>query len=183
MRLDGSEHDHNSVVDGTTRLLDVLSGTSSEYNCDGLGTDALSHHVVAFVSKLNFFELSASTKHTVVNAVDCGLQDSASGLAHTLQIALIDTASAEQASVSKVLGSQVTDVQLRQNDLGARRYDFIKLVVDDFPLSIHNFLEIIRVLKTNLCAVFFSLKLELEVEADNFGAIGEALGLLLEASV
>lgn len=95
------------------------------------------------------------------------MEHGTSGLAHTLKIASVDTAGAEKTSVGKVLSSQITDGELGQDDFGATSNNLIELVVDDFPLSVNNLLEVIRVLETDLGAIFLSLKLELKVEADD----------------
>ena len=61
--------------------------------------------------------------------------------------------------------------------------DLIKFVVDNLPLGVNNSLEIIRVLKPDLSAIFLGLELKFEVQAENLGVISEALRLLLETCV
>ena len=100
-------------------LLQVLGGTSSQDKGCRLGLLALSEHVVPLVSELDLLELPASTEHVLADALDSGLEDSASGLGNSLQIVLLYSSGAEDISVREVLGGQVTDWKLRKNDLGS----------------------------------------------------------------
>lgn len=117
--LYGSKDDHDGIVEGTGGLLDVLRGTTSEDNSDGLGLCALGEHVVAFVSELDLFELSTDTEHLAHETVDSGLHDGTSGFAHTVEVLLRDATGTEDISVGEVLGCQVTDRKLREDDLSA----------------------------------------------------------------
>ena len=180
--LDGAEHDHDSVIQGAAGLLNVLGSTTSEDHGDGLALHALGEHVVSFTAELNFLELAALSHDFLGDAVNGGLNLGAGGLGDGLQIPHGDAASAENVSVGEVLGGQVTDGQLGEDDLGAGLDDGVKLVVDDLPLGVNNLLEVVGVLEADLGGVLLSLELKLEVQAENGGVL-EALGLLLETSV
>ena len=64
--LDGSKHNHDSIIERASGLFDVLSGTTSENDSHSLGVVALSEHIVALVSELDFFKLSACSQHAVL---------------------------------------------------------------------------------------------------------------------
>ena len=61
--------------------------------------------------------------------------------------------------------------------------NLVKFIINDLPFSINDSLEVIRVLKSDLSAIFLSLKLKLKVQAENLGVVSKAFGLLLETSV
>lgn len=180
--LDGSKHNHDGVVEGTGGLLDVLGSSTSDHNSHSLCLVALSEHVVAFTTELNLLKLATGAKNVVLASVDGGLDDGAGGLADTLEILLGHATGTEDVSVCEVLGGQVTNGELGEHNVGTAGNNLVELVVDDSPLGVNNFLEIVGVLKSDLCAVFFGLKLKLEVEDNDLGVL-EALGLLLETGV
>ena len=118
-----------------------------------------------------------------IEAVNSGLHDSASSLAHALQIFFSNAASAENVSVSEILGGKIADWELGKNNSCARSVNLVKLIIDNLPFSINNSLEVIGVLKSDLSAILLGLKLKLEVEAKNLGVVIEAFGLLFETSI
>ena len=61
--------------------------------------------------------------------------------------------------------------------------NLVKFIINDLPFSINNSLEVIRVLKSDLSAIFLGLKLKFEVKAEDLGVVIEALGLLFETSI
>jgi hypothetical protein len=111
------------------------------------------------------------------------LHNCTSCLANAFQVTFLDTASAENVSVGEVLCCEISDREFGKDNASSRGDNFVKLLVDDGPLSVDDLLEIIRVFKTNLCAVFLGLELKLKIERNDLRAIGERFGLLLKASV
>ena len=61
--LNSSENDHYGIIEGSCSLLNILSSTTSDDDGHGLGTSALSEHIVALISELNLFEFSADTEN------------------------------------------------------------------------------------------------------------------------
>jgi len=131
---------------------------------------------------LDFFELSASTESLLWHGVGGGLNDGFGCLGNALQVVLGYSTSAEDVSVSEVLGCKVADWELRKNDLGARGSDLIELVVDNFPLGIDNLLEVFGVLESDLSRVLLCLVLKFNIKEKNLRVL-EALWLLLKSSV
>lgn len=62
----------------------------------------------------------------------------------SLQILFLNSASTEQVSVGKVLGSHVTNWQLGQDHLGSRLVDLLQFVIKDVPLCVHNGLIVLQ---------------------------------------
>ena len=131
MCLNGSQHDHNCVIQRAGCFFNVLGCATSEHESHGLGIVALSEHIVAFVTQLHFLKLSASSQHVSRQAVRCRLHHGPSRLAHSFQVFLADAASTENVSVSEILSRQVTDWQLREDDFGIRSDNLIKFVIND----------------------------------------------------
>ena len=185
--LNSSQYDHYGIIEGTCSLLDILSGSTSDDDGHGLGAGALSEHIVALISELNLFEFSADTENSLstffIETVNSSLQDGASGLAHTLEIIFSNTAGAENVSVSEILSGKITDWKLGENNSSARCMNLVKFIINDLPFSINDSLEVIRVLKSDLSAIFLGLKLKFEVKAEDLGVVIEALGLLFETSI
>lgn len=90
-------------------LLKVLGGTSSQDESGRLGLLASSEHVIPFISELDLFELSAFSENIWGETLSGSLEDGTSGLGDSLQVIHGDTTSAEDISVSEVLGGEVTD--------------------------------------------------------------------------
>ena len=62
------------------------------------------------------------------------------------------------------LGSEVTNRQLREDDLRARLDALVKLLVDDLPLGVDDGLVVSGVRDAHLSVLFLRLELELNVE-------------------
>ena len=58
------------------------------------------------------------------------------GLHDALEVVLRDATGAEDVAVGKVLRREVSNREAREDDLGARVGDRLKLVVDDGPLGV-----------------------------------------------
>ena len=142
----------------------------------------LSKHVIAIVSKLHFLELAACSQNFLRQTISSRLNLAASGLYHALEILRWNPAGAEDVSISEILGRQITDWQFRQDNFGSSVDNFLQLIVDDLPFSVHNFLEVFWVLKSDFSTVLLGLQLELKVKCQNF-RVDEALWLLLKTSV
>ena len=142
----------------------------------------LSKHVIAVVSKLHFLELAACSKNLLRQAISSCLNLATGCLHHALEIFRWNPARAEDVSISEVLGRQITDWQLRQHNFGSSVNNFLQLVVNDLPFSVHNLLEVFWVLKSDFSTVLLGLQLELKVKSQNL-RVDEALWLLLKSSV
>ena len=182
LRAERPHDHHDGVVERTGSLFDVLGSTTADHNCHSARRHTLRKHVESFVSELNFLELAAISHDLISESIGGGLNDSTSGFAHAVQVFLLDTSRAEDVSVCEVLRGQITHGQLGEDNFGARCDHLVQLVVDNFPLSVNNFLEIFRLVQPNLCVVLLSLQFEFNVEAQNLGVL-ETLGLLLETGV
>jgi len=182
MSLNGTQNNHNGVVEGAGCLLDVLGSATSKDEGHSLGGRALFKHVVAFIANLPLFKLAAFAHNLVRDAEAGSLNLSASCLSDMVHIMWGNAASAENVSVGKELSCQVTDGHAGKNNLGASLLDSLKFVIDDLPFGVNDFLEVVRVLETDLSRVSLGLELELNVKQDNLGVL-ELLGLLLEAGI
>lgn len=180
--LDCSADNHDGVVEGSLRLFDVLVCASSEHYGAGFSACAVLEQVVSFIAELDLFEDAASAEDIRGQPIDSGLHDSASGLSQSLDIFLGDSASTEKPSVSEVLGGEISNGQLGEDDLSARGNDLVQLVIDQLPFSVHDLLVIIRVFKSDFGVLLLGLELKLQVQDADFRVL-ELLGLLLEASV
>lgn len=88
----------------------------------------------------------------------------------------------EKKTDRNVLGSEITNGKLAENNLGASLVKSLHLVEDNLPLGVDDGLVFRDVLDTDLGIVLFGLELELDVQTDDCGVL-EVLWLLLEASV
>lgn len=68
---------------------------------------------------MHLFELAASTETGLLDTIDGGLDHGTGSLGHTGQVFLRDTAGTENVAVSKVLGGEVTNGELGEDNLGA----------------------------------------------------------------
>lgn len=180
--LDSSDDNHESIVEGSLGLLNVLGSSSSKDDSYGFGSGAAGEHVVAFVTELNFLELLAGSEDLLRDTVSGSLGNTTSGLGSSVQIVKGASSSAEDSSVSEVLSGEITDGKSGEDDLGSGGVNFIELIVDDFPLSINNFLEVLGVLESDFGVISLGLELKLDVEEENGGVL-EALGLLFKSGV
>jgi hypothetical protein len=179
---DGAGDNHDGVVEGAGGLLDVLGGAAAEHESDGLGAGALGEHVVALGAELHFLELAAFTENGIGDSKSGSLHLSTGGLAYTVEVLERNASSAENIAVSEVLGGEISDGELGEDDLGSSLDDGIELVVDDLPFGVDDLLEVVGVLEADLGGVLLCLELELEVE-DKYHGVIEFLGLLLETGV
>jgi len=179
---DSSSHNHNSVVERSLGLFDVLGSTTTNDKSDSSGTLALGEHIISLRAELNFFEFASETEDLIGKAVGGGLDSTAASLGNTVQIVGRHSSSAEHVSVREVLSGQVTNGELGEHNLGTGVNDFLEFIVDDLPFSVDNLLELFGVRESDLSGVLLGLKLKLDVEDEDLG-IHEGLGLLLETSV
>jgi len=149
-------------------FLKILNGTTSKDNSGSFGRAALGEHVVSFVTKLDLLEFSAETKNIVGQTVDGGLEDSSSSFADSSQIIFLNSTSAEDISVGEVLGSKITNWEVRENNLGSRCDNFIKFLINNVPLGIDNLLEIVWVLNSNFSIILFGFKFKLVLKNQDF---------------
>ena len=180
--LDGSEHDHDGIVERSSGLLNVLGSTATDDESHSLGVAALGEHVIALASELDLLELTASSKDLFGDSVGGSLDLTTSGLDSSLEVVRWNTTSAENVSVSKELSGQVTDWELREDNLGAGISDLLELVVDNLPFGVDNLLVVLWVFKSDFSTVSLGLQLELDVQSQNLGVL-EGLWLLLETGV
>jgi len=180
--LDSSDDNHEGIVEGSLGLLNVLGSSSSKDDSYGFGSGAAGEHVVAFVTDLNFLELLAGSEDLLRDTVSGSLGNTSSGLGSSVEIVKGASSSAEDSSVSEVLSGEITDGKSGEDDLGSGGVNFIELIVDDFPLSVNNFLEVFGVLESDFGVISLGLELKLDVEEENSGVL-EGLGLLFESGV
>jgi hypothetical protein len=148
---------HNGIIKRAGSLLNVLSSATSDDQGNSLGAYALSKHVESLVTELNLLKLTTLSHDGIRQSMSSGLNLTTCGFCNALQILDGDTTSAEDVSVREVLGGKIADWQLRKHNLCARIDNNVELVVDDLPLGIDNFLEVVRVLKTDLSGVLLCL--------------------------
>jgi len=70
---------------------------------------AFSEHVESLGSELDLLEFTAMSEDLLLDSINGGLDNTASCLGDTVEIVKLDTSSAENLSVSEVLGSEITD--------------------------------------------------------------------------
>jgi len=143
---------------------------------------AIFEEIVSFCSDLSLLEPAAGSQHSGSDIVDGCLKERSCGFGNAVDIFVGDPACAEDASIGEPLCGQVSDGQLRQDDIGPDGMYLFQLVVDDPPFGVDDGLEIVDIGDPDLCVFLLALELELYLEDDDLG-IGELLGLLLEASI
>jgi len=143
---------------------------------------AVFEEVVAFCSDLALLEPAAGAEDCGGDVVDGGLEERACGLGDAVDVLVGDPARAEDAAICEPLRGQVSDGQLREDDVCADGVDLLQLVVDDPPLGVDDGLEVVDVGDADLRVFLLALELELDLQDDDLG-MGELLGLLLEAGV
>lgn len=117
--LNCAGNNHDGVVEGASGFLDVLGGTTTDDHGDGLGGNTLGEHVVSLVTELDFLELSTLAHDSFAKTVGGSLNLSTGSLGNALQIVRGDATSAEDISISEVLGGEVTNGELGEDDLSA----------------------------------------------------------------
>lgn len=80
--------------------------------------------IESFCSDLHFLKWATSAQNIGCESIDCCLNNSSSRFLDSLDIFRVDSSSAEQVSVCEVLGGQITDRQLGEDDLSSRFNDF-----------------------------------------------------------
>jgi hypothetical protein len=110
------------------------------------------------------------------------LEDSTSGLRNSLEIVFLNSTSAEDTSISEVLGSEITNWQVRENNFSSGLANLVQFTINDVPLSVNDLLEIFWVIDSNLCVILLGLQFELDIQKSNLWVL-KALWLLLETSI
>jgi hypothetical protein len=180
--LNSSDDNHEGIIEGSFGFFNVLRSSSSKDDSYGFSGGASSEHVETSISELHFFEFLTGSENLFRDTVSSSLHDSSSGFGASIEITKRASSSAEDVSVSEVLSGQISNGELGENDLSTGFGNFIELIVDDFPFSINNFLEVFGVLKSDFSVISLGLKLELNVEDQNLGVL-EHLGLLFETGI
>lgn len=144
--LDCPLDDHDAVVQRSLDLLDELVGAATENERARLGFGAALENVEALSANLALVKCAAPAKMLVRNVGTRRLNRAADRLNNALQILGRDSAGAEDVTVGKVLGREVANRQLRQNNLGTRRDDRLELLVNDAPLGVDDGLVLLLTL-------------------------------------
>jgi hypothetical protein len=111
-----------------------------------------------------------------------GLNLATGGFGNALQILDGDTTSAEDVSVREVLSGKIADRQLRKYNLRARVDNNVELVIDDLPLGIDNFLEVVGVFQTDLSGVLLCFQFKLQIQNQDLRIL-ERFRLLLKTCI
>ena len=153
--LETSSDNHDGIIQRPFGFLDELFGTTSKDDGSGFGVGAVFEKIVPFSSDLLFVELSAGSEDIGGQFVDGGLENGSGGLRDSLDILVGDSTSTENASVGEPLGSQVTNGELGENNLGTDVMNFLEFIVDDLPFGIDQALEILNVFDSDFGILFF----------------------------
>lgn len=180
--LDGALDDHDGVVQGALDFGDELLGAAAQDQGAGLGLGAVLEEVEALAADLALVEGPAHAEVVGLDVGAGGLDGGAGGLDDAVHVLGGDAAGAEDVAVGEVLGGEVADGLLGQDDLGAGGVQGLELLVDDLPLGVDDGLVLGDLFDADLGVVLLGLELELDVEAHDLGLL-EGLGLLLEAGV
>jgi hypothetical protein len=92
------------------------------------------------------------------------LYNSTSSLTNLVKIRQLNSSRAEDVSISKVLSGEITNGEGTKNNFCAGFNDVVELVIDNFPFSINDLLEIIGVFKSDFGIIFLSSELKLDSE-------------------
>lgn len=155
--LHDSPHNHNGVIETSLRLLQKLLGASPKQNGCGFTLGTTSKNVISFLTNSSLFEDPTKTQALLSEVCYRCLDDCTSGLLHSFDILLGHSSGAENVSISEVLRGEISDRKLREDDIRSRLMDLLQLVVDDFPLGIHDALKLLWILYPDFRCVFFSL--------------------------
>mmetsp|Transcript_27796 Transcript_27796/g.61424 ORF Transcript_27796/g.61424 Transcript_27796/m.61424 type:complete len:319 (+) Transcript_27796:172-1128(+) len=116
---EGPLHNHDGVVHGPLGLLQELLSATAKDDSGGLRLGAAGEEVVSLVSETLLLEESALTQVFGGDAVHRSLHHGAGGLRHSVQIVMSHTTSAENASIGKVLGAEISNGQAGKHDIGS----------------------------------------------------------------
>lgn len=169
-------------MEGAFDFGDELFGATTEDEGAGFGLWAVGEEVEAFGADLAFFEEAARAKVRRVDVGAGGLGGGAGGLTDTFEVVGGDTARAEDVSIGKILGGEVANGELGEDDFSAGLMKSFHFVVDDLPFGIDDGLIFGNLINSDLGVVFLCFEFEFDVEADDFRVL-ERLGLLLETGV
>ena len=131
---------------------------------------------------MDLLKLSACTENSFGNSISSSLEHTSSGLGNAVKVIELDATSAENVSISEVLSGKVTNRQSAENNLSSSCNNLFQFVIDNLPLGVNNFLEVLWVLHAYFSIVFFGFKLKFDVEEQNF-RVSEILWLLFKASI
>lgn len=115
--LSGSADDHDSVVQRTVSFLNKHLTSSTKNDGCGMSFLASSEQVVTVSTNLTLLESCASSENCWDQVVNSGLDGSTSGTAHTAQVLLNNTTSAENIAISEVLCGNITCITVSVQSL------------------------------------------------------------------
>lgn len=134
--LDRPLDDHDGVVETALDLGDELLGATTKKKGAGHRLRSALEQVEPLAADLALLERAASAEVLWVDVGARRLDRTTDGLHDALEVVLRDATGAEDVAVGKVLRREVSNREAREDDLGARVGDRLKLVVDDGPLGV-----------------------------------------------
>jgi len=93
-------------------FLNILGGTTSNKNCARVSVGASSENIESLSTDLLLFKETALSEDIVIQSVDGSLNNSLSSVGNSIQIIESYSTSTENISISKVLGSKITNGEL-----------------------------------------------------------------------
>mmetsp|Transcript_28900 Transcript_28900/g.59096 ORF Transcript_28900/g.59096 Transcript_28900/m.59096 type:complete len:506 (-) Transcript_28900:234-1751(-) len=174
--------DAQRVVNGAVGLFDELLAAAPQHDGGRLGVRAASDEVEALVPNLVFSEVTRLAEHVRGQVRHRALDLAPRGLGGSVQVSRLHSPRAEQTTVREILGGEVSDGELGEDDVCPARDARIQLVVDDLPLGVDDGLVHGWVRDAHFGVLLLRLKLELHVEKQQL-AVLEHFGLLLEPRV
>ncbi len=90
------------------------------------------YQILPLRSDLHLFKLSTGSQDARVQPRgNCRLDRRPSGASRPVQIGVLDPAGAENVAVGEVLGGEVADSELGEDDVGTGFSDVVQFLVDD----------------------------------------------------
>lgn len=180
--LKHSSYNHNGIIKTSLRLFKKLLCSSSKKNSCSFALWTLGKNIVSFFANSFLFKKSTKPKKFWSKVRNCGLYLSTCSLFYSPNIFLGNSSCTENIPISKILCGKITNWQLRQNNISSTLMNLIKLVINYFPLSINNALELFWIFYSYFSTVFFSLEFKLYIKKYNF-CILKSLWLLLKSCI
>ena len=84
VRFDSSSNDHDSIIQGSVCFFKILNGSTSKDHSGSFSVGTFGEHVISFITKLNFFEKTATSENIVGQTVDSGLKNGSSSFGNSL---------------------------------------------------------------------------------------------------
>mmetsp|Transcript_11729 Transcript_11729/g.35738 ORF Transcript_11729/g.35738 Transcript_11729/m.35738 type:complete len:224 (-) Transcript_11729:664-1335(-) len=159
----------------------LLRSSTQNYCCSRCFWTAC-EQIVSLPTDALLLKQFTGAQDIVTDSVHCSLHSASHGTLHTLKVLFGNSTRAEDVSVCKVLGGQISNCQSAQDNLCSCGDDLLEFIVDNIPLGIDDCLILFGRCNSDLCVLLLRLELQFNIQQNDLW-IYKLLRLLLKARV